>query len=241
MAVSRRVSVIIICSFSLVIYSMFVNNLDASNVVSRIEVLFGVPYDTARYFGRFLASALLLGVAPVLTLLVLRIPIREIGLAIPKKFSSPIWWAAFLCLGVLIGLMGSFDPNLRLFYPFHPRLSEISLESRGIVFAGHSMAYFFLYYLGWEITFRGVFVVCITEPFVKRFDQIDKRLLVFAILQAVPSAIIHFGHPETEIVGALLFGFAAGYFSLVTRSILPGLIVHAIAGISLDLLLVVFA
>ena len=87
--------------------------------------------------------------------------------------------------------------------------------------------------------FRGIFVVYITGG-NRRSEPSDMGLPVVALLQAVPSAIIHIGHPQSEIFGALLFGFAAGYVTYATRSILPGLIVHALAGVSLDLALVLF-
>ena len=221
---------------------MFVNNIAGSDFVGLIEVSLRVPRDTAQYFGRFIASGLLLGAAPVFLLVVLKIPLREVGLAAPKRFWKPrsISVASFIGIGILIGVVGSYDPALRHFYPFHPRLFEISRQSGGVVFLGHTGLYVFLYYLGWETTFRGVLVVFVTEPFVRHSYPSDPRLLIVALLQALPSAIIHFGHPQMEILGALLFGFAAGYFALVTRSIVPGLLVHAVAGVSLDLILVLF-
>jgi membrane protease YdiL (CAAX protease family) len=64
---------------------------------------------------------------------------------------------------------------------------------------------------------------------------LQPSLLAVACLQALPSTLLHFGHPWSETLAALPFGLAAGWLALATGSILPGLALHAAAGLFLDL------
>ena len=64
---------------------------------------------------------------------------------------------------------------------------------------------------------------------------LQPSLLAVACLQALPSTLLHFGHPWSETLAALPFGLAAGWLALATGSILPGLTLHAAAGLFLDL------
>jgi membrane protease YdiL (CAAX protease family) len=67
------------------------------------------------------------------------------------------------------------------------------------------------------------------------FRSGSAALLAVACLQALPSTLLHFGHPWSETLAALPFGLAAGWLALATGSILPGLALHAAAGLFLDL------
>ncbi|HUX50091.1 MAG TPA: CPBP family intramembrane glutamic endopeptidase, partial [Spirochaetia bacterium] len=44
----------------------------------------------------------------------------------------------------------------------------------------------------------------------------------------------HFGHPFNEMASAVLFGVLAGWLVVRTRSIIPGLLIHAAVGMTLD-------
>jgi membrane protease YdiL (CAAX protease family) len=50
--------------------------------------------------------------------------------------------------------------------------------------------------------------------------------------------LLHVGHPLSETLGAIPFGLALGVLALRTRSILPGLLLHAAIGLATDTTLV---
>jgi len=59
--------------------------------------------------------------------------------------------------------------------------------------------------------------------------------LAIVVLQAIFSSLLHFGHPFSEILIAFPFGLLLGWLALRTGSLLPGLALHALAGIGQDL------
>ncbi len=67
----------------------------------------------------------------------------------------------------------------------------------------------------------------------------NPALLGIASLQTVPTLLIHFAHPATESLGTIVFGILSAVIVLRTRSIIPVLLLHAAAGIVLDLSLFV--
>ena len=233
----RRVFVLVSCITGLVVYSLISANFESSPLTEIIGRLFGTSSDDSVYLTRFAASALLLGCVPLLATLATRVPFASLGLARPIRFSGLRWSLLLLLIGLAIGAGGSFDRGLSALYPYRPNLLDLTGSKAVVGFGVHALLYLTLYYVAWELTFRGVLVVFLTEPFTRSPPDAEGAVVLIALLQAAPSAMLHFGHPATETLGALLFGFAAGYVSLVSRSIVPGLIVHASAGISLDLLL----
>jgi hypothetical protein len=62
----------------------------------------------------------------------------------------------------------------------------------------------------------------------------DPVLLGIAMLQTIPTVLIHFPHPITETMGTVVFGFLSAVIVLRTRSVFPVLLIHALAGIVLD-------
>ena len=233
----RRVVVLVSCITGLVIYSLISADFESSPLVAIAGRLFGTNSDASVYVTRFAASALLLGCIPLLATLATRRPVASIGLGWPIRFSGLRWSLLFLLIGLAIGVGGSFDHELSTVYPYRPNLLGLSGSEAVVGFGVHALLYLVLYYVAWELTFRGVLVVFVTEPFTRSPPVAEGAVVVIALLQAAPSAMLHYGHPTSETLGALLFGFVAGYVALVSRSILPGLIVHASAGISLDLVL----
>lgn len=193
-----------------------------------------ISLHTARYLERFGASALLLGIIPFTGAMVLGVSRAALGLRQPQRYGSMPWIALFVAVGVLVGVFGLFDSSLVAFYPYHPELGDLVSEYGVWVFFLHAFLYFLFYYVPWELTFRGVMVVTVTELPAAESKSIPPVFYLVALLQAAPSAILHFHHPLSEVFGAVFFGFVAGYITLVSRSILPSLLIHATAGIALD-------
>ena len=84
-----------------------------------------------------------------------------------------------------------------------------------------------LYYVGWEIFFRGLLVL-----------GLEKRLGAFAAVgvSTLVSTAIHYGKPQGEVLAAAIAGFLLGWLVLRTRSLLGPLVFHAATGLLTDTL-----
>jgi membrane protease YdiL (CAAX protease family) len=152
-----------------------------------------------------------------------------------------------LAVVVLGALAGAYNAPIYGYYPYSRTLTE-SRPGGAAGFLLHAVLYVALYYLPWELLFRGILVF----PLLRLLEGASAAggqgaageaglrsgsaaLLAVACLQALPSTLLHFGHPWSETLAALPFGLAAGWLALATGSILPGLALHAAAGLFLDL------
>ena len=215
----------------------------------------GLPGDLPTYGLRFAASALVLGVLPVLAVVVLtRLERRRrgrpagadaaipglratLGLGMPSR--SFFAWRPFLVLwaaALLIGVLGAFSPGLAEVYPYSRTLT-VEAASAG-AFLIHAGAYLLTFYLPWELFFRGLLILPLLEAFTDDPRSLGPETFAAASLQAIPSTLLHFGHPLSESLAALAFGLLAGYLVLRFRCIWPSLILHVSAGIALDATLV---
>lgn len=66
----------------------------------------------------------------------------------------------------------------------------------------------------------------------------DPAVLALAMLQTLPTVLVHLPHPVSETFATIIFGFIAGVVVIRTRSIFPVILLHWAAGISLDLMIV---
>ena len=64
-------------------------------------------------------------------------------------------------------------------------------------------------------------------------------LLTLAMLQTIPSTMVHLPHPLIESLGSVITGFFTAVIVLRTRSVLPVIILHAAAGIMLDVFILI--
>ena len=187
------------------------------------------PAPILEYAVRFIAAAVLLGLAPTVALFVTGGRLREIGLRRAKRIRPA---AVLLACGAiaLVSFVGRRNPQLAAFYPFgRPEILELVQSPLGM--AAHCLAYFCFYYLPWELTFRGALLF----PLVARRSSGISGLLLTVTPQALASTLLHIGHPPMELAAAFPFGLALGMLAVRTGSILPGLMIHAAAGIALDL------
>jgi membrane protease YdiL (CAAX protease family) len=225
---NRRIILIIVSGVCLVMYAYLTPPGPLAGIPVQWSFFRDLGAGPPSYFVRFAASALFLGVIPLAMSMGMGFSRTDLGLVGPIQpfFQTPIF-NGLLAGAVLIGVIGSFDPALVDFYPYGPEF----VYRRPL---GHAAAYTILYYLPWEFFFRGVLIL----PFISERDGYDQAMPGIALAQALPSALIHFGHPLSETLGAVIFGIAAGYLVFRTRSIWPGFVLHATIGIVLDLMIV---
>ena len=218
----------------MVLYTYLTPPLVNLKLIERLPLLSTLPGDLPLYSCRFLASFLLLGVFPLTGALLLGENPTGLGLRAPVRRLSPRQEVLILIGCMLIGAIGAYSPQLHTYYPYSHTLLEI-ISHRGLFFfLPHALLYLILYYLPWEFFFRGVMIFPLLRLAETQGTKKKQYLLLLASLQAIPSTILHFGHPFLETLGALPFGFIAGFLALKTGSILPVLVIHSLIGIVQD-------
>jgi membrane protease YdiL (CAAX protease family) len=202
-----------------------------------------LPGDLPSYLFRFTLSFLLFGVVPALTMWILGDKLKDMGFSrsrvripLPLTLLFLAGFAAAAVLNAYAGPMGDF-------YPYSKYIGVIFSRGEWWILPIHFLLYILLYYLPWEFLFRGIMIL----PFLKILDRMNglkkEEHLMFSIavasFQAIPSALIHIQHPFPETFAALPFGIFLGYLAVRTRSIIPGLILHIVTGLALDLVLII--
>jgi len=173
----------------------------------------------------FLCFFLLLLAIPLAIVLLYRIAPSSLGAGIGN-------WrlGIFLGLGGLLltfaGLVSGWrDPAMQEFYPF----SKEAMKSPG-QFVVYESAYVVLYYIAWEFTFRGVLLFGLLALLPPTLTGV----LTAILLQTIISTVFHIGHPDSEILGAFIFGLLSGLVTAAAGSFLYALVLHASAGILND-------
>ena len=224
-----------VAGLSLVAYAYLTPPLAGPGLAARLPGIGRLPGDLPVYALRFLVSFLALGVLPFGTALALGERPASLGLVRPGPL-TPRWLFPLLLAVVILGaLVGAHNGPIFAYYPYSRTLTQ-SLPGGAGGFLLHAVFYIFLYYLPWEVLFRGILVF----PLVRLAGAAPGRagsapLLAIACLQALPSTLLHFGHPWSETLAALPFGLALGWLDLRTGSLLPGLALHVAAGLFQDL------
>jgi len=168
-------------------------------------------------------SALLLLLAPALLLavFVLKIPLKQMGLALGDwKWGLKVSLPIIILMVPLIILTQGEHTGLCTVYPLSP-------------FAGESISMFaiwaacyLVYYIAWEGLFRGVMQLGL---------QTRLGLVQAMLIQTALTTLLHAGSPEFETFAALAAGPVLGYMALRTRSILYVTLIHFAAGLATDL------
>jgi membrane protease YdiL (CAAX protease family) len=182
-------------------------------------LIFNSAAMTAEWYN-YLSAFFLLGVVAIAVIkFVFKESLTEYGLQIGDwKFWIP---AALVVGAVMIALAypSSKDPKYIAEYPLYKGAGN-SMQT----FAIHAIAYF-IFYLGWEIFFRGFMQSGLTGRF-----GIWSAILV----QVALSCIVHIGKPDSEIYSSILGGLVWGIMVYRSKSIWPSITTHWILGISLD-------
>jgi hypothetical protein len=190
--------------------------------------------DLPDYIWRFLVSFVLLGVIPLAGAILAGERPGELGLRRPGRV-APVWvWILVAVAAVAVAVTGAYAPGTSTYYPYSKTLLERVASGGYGFFALHVVLYLVLYYLPWELLFRGLLVF----PVIRLAGAAPRSALIcLASVQAIPSALLHVGHPPLESLGAVGFGVAAGYLAVRSGSILPGFAIHAGIGVLQDVVL----
>jgi membrane protease YdiL (CAAX protease family) len=227
--------------------SSSIASAEGKALLTHLPLLESLPGDLPSYALRFLLSLLCLGALPFLVTLLSGERAASLGLRWPLRGTlRALPFLVLLGLALVAGAVAAYIPDQYAYYPFSKTLLDLVLAGRTWLFPLHAGLYLLFYYLPWELLFRGVLVLVLlraaglsvpAEGQRGRLLQILRQppLLLLVFLQAIPSAVLHLGHPVSEALWAIPFGAALGVLALWTESILPGLAIHAVIGISLDL------
>lgn len=228
----KRIILIAVCAAGMIFYLFLTPPAVNSAFFQKIPLLSSLPYDFPSYAGRFLFSFLFLGVFPFAAALFLGYRPSDIGLRFPGVKNPAVLYSVLAASAIILGILGSLDKTVSEYYPYSHFFPELAAKYGFAIILVHPFSYLIFFYVPWEIMFRGILI----------FPFLDKeRIYAVACLQAIPSALLHFGHPLSEFVSAVFFGLFAGIITVRTKSIIPALLFHALLGITLDLTLILKA
>jgi hypothetical protein len=241
----RNAIVIFFTSIFIILFMFFGKTQENLELVRHLPILRRLPGDYPQYVLYFVLSFFFLGFFPLLAAVLSGKHLREMGLVRPRPlFQHKITYLVVVAVIVGFGFSNAYNQDLYDYYPLSESLIH-SIEDHGFhYFILHVFIYFFLFYLPWELTFRGLLVF----PFIYQFCSEEEltaekwhrnpKIITIALIQTVPSALLHFGHPVSESLGAIAFGFFMSYVVVKTRSIFWSLVMHAGIGIFLDFIII---
>jgi membrane protease YdiL (CAAX protease family) len=241
-----------LASISCFLFTAFTPPVLSPTALSALPFFGSIPGDGGAYWLRFALSFALLGLLPLALARAFGERPADLGL----RFDAPIlrsrlYWTA-VPLAFAAGALGALWPDVAAYYPYSRDLVGRSSAGGAWPFLAHAAAYFFLYYLPWEFFFRGFLLLGLarglpasspgagTGTTTGGASGSDRASLAAALVlfQTMPSTMLHVGHPLSELFGAVVAGIGFGILAWRTRSIVPGLLIHAALGIGADALIV---
>jgi membrane protease YdiL (CAAX protease family) len=182
-------------------------------------VWFSDPQATAAIYC-FTSALLLMGVLPALIVkFVFRERLADYGVRLGDRTRTARSFLLYAPGIALIAFFAARDPSFWKEYPINHNAGVSSLA-----FTFHALTYL-LFYLGWEFQFRG---------FMQHGLQPSMGVANALLVQVMASVIVHIGKPTGEIYGSFIGGLIWGILAFRTRSLLSGLLQHALLGILLD-------
>jgi len=133
----------------------------------------------------------------------------------------------FLMAAPVVVVIAIFTGHNSAFFDVYPLNATIRPQHSTVgmnLFMIHAICYLG-YYFGWEFLFRG---------FVQHGLSEQCGIPTAILIQTMASVMLHYGHPSSEVFGAIFAGLVWGFFAYRTRSILSGFGQHALLGIVLD-------
>ena len=208
------------------------------DAAGRASVIPGVPWD--QEWLSFLVGFILLVVIPVLLIkLVYRQDLADYGLALPPrdrvKFAV-LSSVVLLAVGGFVFLMAAGNDEMQAVYPLYR--GEFESDVDFAVYEAGYLAFFVVI----EFVFRGYLlfglyqfrdrdappgVVGAPGPFVFGHYAIFISMLAYTAW--------HLGKPIEETWGTIVWGLVAGPIALVSRSVVPLIVVHWLLNVFLDL------
>ena len=234
----HRLSLLLAVSGASIIFYAYANPPLADQPLFQLGLQGDLDWYVSRFFLSFVCFALL----PGLTAVAVGYRLSDLGVSSASAaFRSRWYWLAALAFAG-ISAASAFNPPIAEFYPYSKTLAGLAATQSPTYFLVHALAYLTLYYLPWEFLFRGVLILPLIDAWTGDHpadrSKTSGRVLAIASMQIFPTVLLHYPHPWQETVSSLVFGLVAGYLVVRTRSILPGLVFHAAAGVALDLVLV---
>lgn len=169
---------------------------------------------------QFATCLVLLGFVPALVVkLVFREKLSRYGVTLGNRFLTARSFLLLAPVVLLVAYVASRQPGMADLYPINR-----SAGRSPAAFAVHACT-FLLLYVGWEFHFRG---------FVQHGLRDSVGRVQAVLIQAALSACLHLGKPPAETFGALVVGVLWGALALRTRSIVSGMLQHALLGIAMD-------
>lgn len=147
--------------------------------------------------------------------------LKNAGFSPGDKRLGIIFSVAFIIVMAVPLYMGGHNPQMMAEYPL---FKGLSLKHPGMFMAYESM--YFLYYLAWEGTFRGI-------VFFAALRGMGATTAI--IYETAITTLLHYPKPTPEIFAALAGGIVFGLVALRTRSIFWPLLCHFFVGIITDL------
>jgi uncharacterized protein len=168
----------------------------------------------------FVMTFVFFGLVPALIVkLVFRERLADYGVRLGNGFLTCRSFLILTPIILLVAWLGAHGAAVRAYYP----LNRSAGLSPGM-FGFHAATYL-LFYLGWEFHFRGFLQHGLRETMGDR-----QAILV----QIAASTLAHLGRPAAETYAALGAGLLWGILAFRTRSLLSGLLQHALFGIAVD-------
>jgi len=243
-----------LASISCFLFTALTPPLLDPELAAALPFLGGLPFEDAAYWLRFALSFLLLGLAPLGLAALLGDRPAELGLRFDAPIlRSPLYWLS-LPAAAALGAIGALSPDLASYYPYARGLAGRVAAEGALPFLAHAAAYLLLYYLPWELFFRGFLLLGLakgsptgaagrarwagTATGVSAGPEGQALAAALVLFQTMPSTMLHVGHPLSELFAAVLAGLGFGVLAWRTRSILPGLLLHAAIGLGTDGLIV---
>lgn len=129
---------------------------------------------------------------------------------------------------VVIAIVTGHQPAFLEIYPLNETIRPQHTKVGRTLFLIHSICYLG-YYFGWEFLFRGF----LQQGLAGRCG-VPTAILV----QTLASTMLHYGHPSSEVFGAIIAGLVWGLIAYRTQSIVSGFGQHTLLGIVLDWVLI---
>ena len=168
----------------------------------------------------FAAALVLFGLVPALVVkCVFRERLADYGVRLGDRLRTCRSFLVFAPAVLLVAWLSAKSPAIRAYYPLN-RSAGASPRMFGI----HAAAYL-LFYLGWEFHFRG---------FLQHGLRGTMGDVQAVLVQVLASTLAHLGRPPAETYGSIGAGLLWGILAFRTRSLLSGMLQHALLGIALD-------
>jgi hypothetical protein len=221
----KPLSVLISNPYAALFFVLCVSFMLLSSFLSMRNWKRRLPGDFTAVMVYFLCLFVLLLAVPLAIILLDGMAPASLGMGIGNWRLGIVLGLAGLVL-TLAGLASGWrDPAMREFYPF----SKEAMKSPGR-FVVYESAYVVLYYLAWEFTFRGVLLFGLMALLSPTLAGVMTAILI----QTIVSTVFHIGHPDSEVLGAFIFGLLSGLVTAAAGSFLYALVLHASAGILND-------